>query len=708
MVLSVFFSVFVRCALVLQQATFSSETHCFVRAQRDWSPRERLERREKRLTDLFPTKDRVPRLLLLVPGHGEAERWPWISDTLNRIAAEWRSGFEAVFEAADVDQGDDASTATASRDALHAAPQRTTDGNQDQTDFFSDGTTRAVSTPRSNRDGTLHHKRDLYPHLGCVVYVYKTEEAYSLAEVTEKDRRLGNFTATHCEIRRRVRFNWTGFLQLSAMPDPAVRPGRLDTDIKSDNATVLVSAIGRGRENNHARAVDQRETTKYVQSGRQQISHDRAEQNALFPLIEQFDYILAILDDISVEAFSVREFLGVMRHNGLNVATPFVYLAPGSNFIKQSILDAVSEEDPRFGETARGYRAEGHMSVASKNALFGSLYQRGIAGTRLRAWEVQMTMFRKDAFYCWAHMVDPGTNPIGWGYDMLYYDLCEHTNAIGFVSGPKAEVFHLAERFLQGLSSNRYVMDDETFPLPTNVKPQFVKVGDLGRLNDHGTGGALDQDLKVKREEARKRALDRSRGKAVSGLPGEQSSTVVGEGEDQNSSAPAAIEAATAGEQDGTSPPGLDAGNDTDGSYHGIHGMPDFVSNAPKESYIEVIGQYQIAEAMMENWLQKKKITPYWELEKNEKAANASNETSTLAAHPPGEGTPVESEEAKQSHGSWQSSSKAGGNAPSTSSSSGHGALGFVVKACLVALEDDLMFMRGDAEDREDVTSVIH
>lgn len=56
-----------------------------------------------------------------------------------------------------------------------------------------------------------------------------------------------------------------------------------------------------------------------------------------------------------------------------------------------------------------------------------------------------------------------------------YYDLCKHANSIGFVSGPRSEVFHLAERFLQGLSSNRYVMDDETFPLPKNTL-QFKKM----------------------------------------------------------------------------------------------------------------------------------------------------------------------------------------------------------------------------------------
>eukprot|EP00392_Amoebophrya_sp_AT5.2_P004447 g4455.t1 len=377
----------------------------------DWSPAERKARREKRLREFFPDKTAVPKVLLLVPGHGEAERWPWISDTLNKIAGEWRNAFGHLF-----DEQLQVSGSSASRSAY----------------------------------------RDPFPNLGCVVYLYKSESAYSIEKATEKDRRLGNFTSTHCEVRRRIRVNWTGFLQLSAEPDPAVRKSRLDTDVSSNNATALVSSFGRktlvadgggvGVSSSSPTStvvsaaaqrylVAEREaflgdasgkeasttklTTKYVKVGPVKFGHARTETVTL-PLIAGFDYVLAILDDISVEQFDIKEFLGLMKHNQLQVATPFVYLAPGSNFIKQSILDAVGEEDERFAAHTAGYRAENHMSVVSKNALFGSLYRRGIAGTRLRAWEVQMTMFRTDAFYCWANMVDPGVNPIGWGYDMLY------------------------------------------------------------------------------------------------------------------------------------------------------------------------------------------------------------------------------------------------------------------------------------------------
>ncbi|CAD7976075.1 unnamed protein product [Amoebophrya sp. A25] len=467
-------------------------------------------------------------------------------------------------------------------------------------------------------------------------------------------------------------------------------------------------------------------------------------QNHLQPLIEDFDYVIAILDDISVEAFAIRDFLGLMKHNHLNVATPFVYLAPGSNFITQSIVDAVSEDDPRFKQVAAGYRSDQHMTVTSKNSLFGSLYKRGIAGTRLRAWEVQMTIFRKDAFYCWADMVDPSTNPIGWGYDMLYYDICNHASNIGFISGPRAEIFHLAERFLQGLSSNRYVQDDETFPMPKNVKAHYVRVGDLGSLNDNGVGGAKDARARSRKEQARQKALNKARSSSVRG--------VAGSGEAAAAAVP--VEALEANKiyQD-------DSSAEDEEEEKGFHGIWGLGSDLQKElvqtntnAYVEVIGQYQIAEAMMENWLKKKRLTPYWEKEKLEKdrvekvirerkidmCKNSVNSTAAPVLEQQGvevgvsaevghDTTPSsaehndEDEEAAFSaavldhkitvaareceelaSGAFEDRLDTG-EGDETKTSSGSSApswdnalddsRGFVVKACLVALEDDLMFL---------------
>ena len=97
-----------------------------------------------------------------------------------------------------------------------------------------------------------------------------------------------------------------------------------------------------------------------------------------------------------------------------------------------------------------------------------------------------------------------------------YYDLCNHAANIGFISGPRAEIFHLAERFLQGLSSNRYVMDDEEFKVPSNVKAHYVKVSELGRLNDYGVGGARDAEERKRKQEAREKALQKAK-KVMSG-----------------------------------------------------------------------------------------------------------------------------------------------------------------------------------------------
>eukprot|EP00392_Amoebophrya_sp_AT5.2_P016918 g17227.t1 len=134
--------------------------------------------------------------------------------------------------------------------------------------------------------------------------------------------------------------------------------------------------------------------------------------------------------------------------------------------------------------------------------------------------------------------------------------------------------------------------------------------------------------------------------------------------------------------------------------------MPDYAINAPKESFIEVIGQYQIAEAMMENWLEKKKIVPYWL--KNETSSTAESSSSEegegRGGGGVGEGSAGGAERGEDDPGERDSGSEEGKKQAQQKSSvearlssalqdSGMEEKGFVMKSCLVALEDDLLMM---------------
>lgn len=65
--------------------------------------------------------------------------------------------------------------------------------------------------------------------------------------------------------------------------------------------------------------------------------------------------------------------------------------------------------------------ATADFSVQWKNAIFGRTLNEkgGLVGWRLGQWEYQMTFSTKAAFERFADMIDPDTNPVGWGYDMV-------------------------------------------------------------------------------------------------------------------------------------------------------------------------------------------------------------------------------------------------------------------------------------------------
>ncbi len=311
-----------------------------------WVPSIREERRECRLKSFWVDEKPPPKVLLLIPGHGQNLRWKFLSHTLNTFADEWRHAFLRNIENANKSK------------------------KLQRSKTSSSGDTSSSSTQISD---------DLFLNLGCVIWLYKAHADYNVWDYTWRDRMLGNFTATHCEFRRRIRFNWTSFLKATASkPDPAVvEPGQFNNNVKAANATFVLNRVSRkmGRcldreavllekkKSESKTFNDTDETTSWdvkvlrrtnidfnykknqlrilesskedeceeILSGgtsgggvqKSSLSYDGIQRNELqcwnsklrrnLALSSNYDYIIMILDDMYVTQFDIREYSQILQ-----------------------------------------------------------------------------------------------------------------------------------------------------------------------------------------------------------------------------------------------------------------------------------------------------------------------------------------------------------------------------------------------------------
>lgn len=198
----------------------------------------------------------------------------------------------------------------------------------------------------------LCHKRHSTFKTGALPNRYKPESDYSIWKATASDRRSGNFTATHCEYRRRIKFNWTDFLKLAANEDPAVGRGAngFGASVLAEDTTTArllgrdvlagppAGSVGELPDGPGSAAIGRLLTDRVFSP-----LEGGVPETASSTLSAPFDYVVAMLDDIFVTRFRWKEFLATMIHNSLDVATPYLYRAPGTSFMRRHFLEAMTE-----------------------------------------------------------------------------------------------------------------------------------------------------------------------------------------------------------------------------------------------------------------------------------------------------------------------------------------------------------------------------
>ncbi len=97
-----------------------------------------------------------------------------------------------------------------------------------------------------------------------------------------------------------------------------------------------------------------------------------------------------------------------MQHNEIDLATPYIYNAPGATALKGEMVKLFFDNQRIPKNDKEQYEnkilpmltQQGELNVFTKAAIFTPATDDGMVGMLIKSWELQLTLFSRAALEC--------------------------------------------------------------------------------------------------------------------------------------------------------------------------------------------------------------------------------------------------------------------------------------------------------------------